>query len=59
MSGSQATILTEWADLSANETANTPHTASGTIKFADADTTDSHTASFTTCRLNRSTQHRR
>jgi serralysin len=37
---------TEWADKSANETANTPHTASGSVIYFDADTLDTHTASF-------------
>ena len=38
--------LTEWADLSANEVANTPHTASGTITYLDPDAGDTHAASF-------------
>ncbi|MFT2215556.1 VCBS domain-containing protein, partial [Rhizobium giardinii] len=39
--------VTEWADLSAEEVANTPHTASGTLAFADVDDLDSHTVSAT------------
>jgi VCBS repeat-containing protein len=38
--------LTEWADKSSAETANTPHTASGFVNYSDADTLDLHTASF-------------
>ena len=38
--------LTEWADKSANEVANTPHTASGTITYSDSDVGDIHSASF-------------
>ena len=37
---------TEWADKSAAETANTPHTASGSVIYSDADALDLHTASF-------------
>jgi len=37
---------TEWADKSANETANTPHTASGSVTYTDANALDLHTASF-------------
>jgi VCBS repeat-containing protein len=44
-SGTQSASLTEWADLSANETANTPHTAAGLITYTDSDATDLHTAS--------------
>jgi VCBS repeat-containing protein len=39
--------LTEWADKSANEIANTAHNASGLLTFTDADAGDTHTASFT------------
>ncbi|MBB5537214.1 VCBS domain-containing protein, partial [Rhizobium giardinii] len=39
--------VTEWADLSAGEVANTPHTTSGTLAFADVDDLDSHTVSAT------------
>ena len=38
--------LTEWADKSANEVANTAHTASGTLTYADPDIGQVHTASF-------------
>lgn len=38
--------LTEWADKSAAETANTAHTATGAITFTDADASDIHTAVF-------------
>lgn len=38
--------VTEWADKSANETADTPHTASGSVTYADANALDTHTASF-------------
>ena len=37
---------TEWADKSAAETANTPHTTSGSVIYSDADALDLHTASF-------------
>jgi VCBS repeat-containing protein len=39
--------LTEWADLSADEVANTPHTASGLMTFSDANATDLHSATVT------------
>jgi serralysin len=39
-------LATEWPDKSAAETANTPHTASGLIAYADSNTLDTHTASF-------------
>jgi VCBS repeat-containing protein len=45
-SGAQVASAVEWADRSANELANTPHTAAGTITYADADASDTHTASF-------------
>ena len=38
--------LTEWADKSANEVANTPHTVSGALTYADPDAGQIHTASF-------------
>jgi VCBS repeat-containing protein len=38
--------LTEWADKSASEIANTPHNASGLLTFTDVDAGDVHTASF-------------
>jgi VCBS repeat-containing protein len=47
-SGAQSASLTEWTDLSANEIANTPHTASGLITYTDADATDLHTATVAT-----------
>ena len=37
---------TEWVDNSASETANTAHTASGSIVYSDANASDLHTASF-------------
>ena len=37
---------TEWADKSANETANTSHTAAGSMIYSDANALDTHTASF-------------
>jgi VCBS repeat-containing protein len=40
-------VAAEWADNSPNETANTPHTASGSVIYADADALDLHTAAFT------------
>jgi serralysin len=46
-STAQSVSLTEWADRSAAETANTPHTASGAVTFVDGDATDVHTAAFT------------
>lgn len=45
-SPSQSVSLTEWADRSTAEVADTLHTATGAIAFADADATDSHIASF-------------
>ena len=45
-SGAQSASLTEWADRSAAETANTPHTASGAVTFTDGNATDTHTAAF-------------
>jgi VCBS repeat-containing protein len=38
--------LTEWADNSADEVANTLHTSSGYMTFSDADAGDTHAASF-------------
>lgn len=38
--------VTEWPDKSAAETANTPHTASGSVIYSDADALDIHAASF-------------
>lgn len=38
--------LTEWADKSANEVANTPHTASGALTYSDSDAGQAHAASF-------------
>lgn len=38
--------LTEWADNSANEVANTAHSASGALTYADTDAGQLHTASF-------------
>jgi serralysin len=43
----QQASLTEWADNSADELANTSHVASGAITFSDADASDAHTATFT------------
>jgi VCBS repeat-containing protein len=37
---------TEWLDKSAAETANAPHTVSGSIAYTDANALDTHTASF-------------
>ncbi|WP_441279814.1 VCBS domain-containing protein [Bradyrhizobium sp. 1200_D9_N1_2] len=45
-SSAQSGLAAEWADLSAAEGSNTPHTASGAVTFTDVDTLDSHTASF-------------
>jgi VCBS repeat-containing protein len=45
-SAAPSASLTEWADLSASETANTLHTATGAITFTDADIADLHTATF-------------
>nr|WP_283813808.1 VCBS domain-containing protein [Bradyrhizobium niftali] len=45
-SAAQSGLATEWADLSAAEVANSPHTAFGAVAFTDVDTLDSHTASF-------------
>ena len=39
-------IATEWADKSAKETSNTPHTATGSVTYTDANTLDTHSASF-------------
>jgi serralysin len=46
-SGAPSVSLTEWADKSVNEVANTPHTASGTLTYSDVDVSDIHNASFT------------
>ncbi len=45
-SAAPAVTLTEWADNSAAESANTPHTTSGSMTFSDADVLDTHSASF-------------
>lgn len=45
-SAPQTVSLAEWADLSTDEAANTPHAASGAIAFSDADAADTHTASY-------------
>jgi serralysin len=42
----QSASLSEWADRSSNESANVPHIASGAVTFTDANTTDTHAASF-------------
>ena len=47
VSATTAGQVTEWADKSANETANTPHTASGSVVYSDGNSLDLHTASFT------------
>ena len=39
-SSPQTGSATEWADLSADETANTHHTASGAVTFTDVDLSD-------------------
>ena len=44
-SATAAGSVTEWADKSANETANTPHTASGSMTYTDANPLDTHIAS--------------
>jgi serralysin len=46
MSSAPSVPLTEWADKSANEIANTPHNASGLLTFTDVDAGDFHVASF-------------
>jgi len=46
VSATAAGLATEWADKSANETANTLHTASGSVIYSDANALDLHTASF-------------
>ena len=45
-SDAQSGSATEWANLSPDEIADTPHTAAGAVTFADVDTLDTHTASF-------------
>jgi serralysin len=45
-SAAPSVSLTEWTDLSADEVANTQHTASGTISYTDPDATNVHVASF-------------
>jgi VCBS repeat-containing protein len=45
-SAAPAVSLTEWADKSAAEAANTAHTASGSLTYTDADVLDTHTATF-------------
>src|SRR4029078_8029368 len=42
----QSSSVTEWSDLSANETNNVTHTASGAVIYSDVDATDTHTATF-------------
>ena len=39
-------VATEWADKSTKETSNTPHTATGSVTYTDANVLDTHTASF-------------
>jgi VCBS repeat-containing protein len=39
--------VTEWADKSTAEAANTPHTVTGSISYSDANGLDTHTASVT------------
>jgi serralysin len=46
-SATQSASLTEWSDRSANEVANTAHTASGALTYSDIDVSDIHAASFT------------
>jgi VCBS repeat-containing protein len=43
----QSASLTEWADNSAGEVANTAHVASGAVTYSDADAGDVHTATYT------------
>jgi serralysin len=45
-SSSQVASLTEWADKSADEIANTFHFASSSIGYSDPDSGDVHTASY-------------
>jgi VCBS repeat-containing protein len=45
-SAAPSVSLTEWADRSANEVRNTPHTASGTFSYSDPDLGQVHAASF-------------
>lgn len=45
-SASQSVSLAEWLDNSANELANTAHTATGTLSFTDPDAGDLHVVSF-------------
>jgi VCBS repeat-containing protein len=46
-SAAQLVSLTEWADKSASETANTAHTASGALAYSDPDVSDTHSGTFT------------
>jgi VCBS repeat-containing protein len=46
VSATATATVTEWSDRSAKEAANTPHTASGSITYTDANAVDTHTASF-------------
>ena len=45
-SAAPAVSLTEWADRSASEAANAPHTASGALTYADPDLGQVHGATF-------------
>lgn len=45
-SSAASVSVTEWADKSANEIANTAHSASGLLTFTDVDAGDTHVASF-------------
>src|SRR5205807_2700597 len=53
-SGTQAGSVTEIADLAAGENTTT-HTQSGAVTFSDADTLDSHTATFAAAASNTTT----
>ena len=46
LSVTAAGLAAEWADKSAAETANTPHSASGFVIYSDADPFDLHSASI-------------
>jgi serralysin len=46
-SSAPSVSLTEWADLSSDESLNTAHIATGTMTFADPDAGNSHTATIT------------
>src|SRR5262249_34689070 len=45
-SGAQTGVVTEWAAGSTSEAQNVAHTATGAVTYSDADTLDTHSATF-------------